>query len=133
MIPKECKRLAEVDFPIAAVNNAVSKREKRFPPPRGLPSTLHQWWARRPQASSRAVLLTLIMPDPCDPNCPDEFKERSQQVLLKMRERPSGWDSKLMTDEGLRQALLEFVGNFAIWDNSSNPEYLETSTQSTWF
>lgn len=34
MIPKDCKRLAEVDFPIAEVSASVLKREKRFPVPR---------------------------------------------------------------------------------------------------
>ena len=40
MIPKECKRLAEVDFPIAVVSKHAA-REK---------STLHPWWALRPLA-----------------------------------------------------------------------------------
>lgn len=37
MIPKECKRLAEVDFPIAAVSKH-SAREKSIP--QGHPSTV---------------------------------------------------------------------------------------------
>ena len=59
MIPKECKRLAEVDFPIAAVSRHAA-REKSIR--RGHPSTLHVWWARRPLASSRAVLMALLLP-----------------------------------------------------------------------
>ena len=56
MIPKECKRLAEVDFPIAEVSrHAVREKTIR----QGHPSTLHLWWARRPLASSRAVLMAL--------------------------------------------------------------------------
>ena len=43
MIPKECKRLAEVDFPIAVVSKH-SAREKSTR--HGHPSTLHLWWAR---------------------------------------------------------------------------------------
>jgi putative DNA methylase len=54
MIPKDCKRLAEVDFPIAEVSKHAA-REKSIR--HGHPSTLHLWWARRPLASSRAVLL----------------------------------------------------------------------------
>jgi hypothetical protein len=54
MIPKDCKRLAEVDFPIAEVSRHAA-REKSIR--HGHPSTLHLWWARRPLASSRAVLL----------------------------------------------------------------------------
>lgn len=44
MIPRECKRLAEVDFPIAAVSRHAA-REKSIR--HGHPSTLHLWWARR--------------------------------------------------------------------------------------
>jgi hypothetical protein len=69
VIPKNCKRLAEVDFPIAEVSKQ-SAREKSIR--HGHPSTLHLWWARRPLASSRAVLLALLWPDPSDPLCPAE-------------------------------------------------------------
>ena len=87
MIPKACKRLAEVDFPIAEVSrHAVREKSIRH----GHPSTLHLWWARRPLASSRAVLLALLWPDPCDPLCPAEFKatwrgEMLPQVLGRIR------------------------------------------------
>ena len=64
MIPKECRRLAEVDFPIAEVSKHAA-REKSIR--HGHPSTLHLWWARRPLASSRAVLLALLLPDPWRP------------------------------------------------------------------
>ena len=59
MIPKECKRLAEVDFPIAVVSKHAA-REKSIRP--GHPSTLHLWWARRPPASCPAVLLARLLP-----------------------------------------------------------------------
>ena len=75
MIPKECKRLAEVDFRIAVVS-AHSAREKHTPP--GHPSTLHLWWAPRPLAACRPILLALLLPDPCDENCPDDFKSRAK-------------------------------------------------------
>ena len=98
MIPKECKRLAEVDFPIAEVSRHAA-REKSIR--HGHPSTtLHLWWARRPLASSRAVLMALLLPDPCDPHCPEEFKTRAKELLLAMRGRPSGWNSTVKTDEG---------------------------------
>ena len=45
MIPAGCKRLAEVDFPIAEVSRHAA-REKSIR--HGHPSTLHLWWARRP-------------------------------------------------------------------------------------
>jgi len=52
MIPKECKRLAEVDFPIAVVSKH-SAREKSIR--HGHPSTLHLWWARRELAACRVM------------------------------------------------------------------------------
>ena len=124
MIPKECKRLAEVDFPIAEVSRQAAK-EKSIR--HGHPSTLHLWWARRPLASSRAVLMALLMPDPCDPHCPEEFKGRARELLLGMRGRPSGWNSTIQTDEGLRQIILKFIADFANWDNAAKAEYLDTS------
>ena len=123
MIPKECKRLAEVDFPIAEVSRHAA-REKSIR--QGHPSTLHLWWARRPLASSRAVLMALLLPDPCDPHCPDEFKAKARETLLAMRGRASAWDSTVKTDEGLRRVLLRFIASFANWDNCDKPEYLET-------
>ena len=72
MIPKDCKRLAEVDFPIADVSRHAA-REKSIR--HGHPSTLHLWWARRPLASSRASLLCVderrMAKDRCDGFCRD--------------------------------------------------------------
>ena len=122
MIPAACKRLAEVDFPIAEVSRHAA-REKSIR--HGHPSTLHLWWARRPLASSRAVLMALLLPDPCDANCPPSFKSDARKALLAMKTRPSGWDADIVTDGGLRRALLKFIADFANWDNSAKPEYLE--------
>ena len=123
MIPKECKRLAEVDFPIAEVSkHAVREKSIRH----GHPSTLHLWWARRPLASSRAMLMALLLPDPCDPHCPEEFKAKARELLLAMREGRSGWISEVQTDEGLRKVLLRFIADFANWDNAARTEYLNT-------
>ncbi len=123
MIPRKCKRLAEVDFPIAEVSRHAA-REKFIR--HGHPSTLHIWWARRPLASSRAVLLALLLPDPCDPHCPKSFNERARDILLAMRARPSGWAEQIKTEEGLRRALLKFIANFANWDNAADDDYLAT-------
>ncbi len=124
MVPKSCKRLAEVDFPIAEVSrHAVREKSIRH----GHPSTLHLWWARRPLASCRAVLMALLLPDPCDEHCPAAFKEDARRVLLRHEGRPRGWDQTIETDDGLRRILLKFIADFANWDVAANPAYLKTS------
>lgn len=117
MIPKDCKRIAEVDFPIAEVSKHAA-REKSIR--HGHPSTLHLWWARRPLASSRAILLGLLWPDPCDPLCPEEFKAAARKRLGAV-----GGCNPGKTDEDLRAALLRFIADFANWDNAARPLYLE--------
>src|SRR6478735_8253467 len=102
MIPKECKRLAEVDFPIALVSKH-SAREKAIR--HGHPSTLHLWWARRPLAACRAVLLALLLPDPCDVHCPETFKQKARELLRNVPGKTGGGD------KDLQQALLRFIGD----------------------
>jgi adenine-specific DNA methylase len=119
MIPKDCKRLAEVDFPIAEVSRHAA-REKSIR--HGHPSTLHLWWARRPLASSRAVLLALLWPDPCDPLCPPEFQEQARKLLPQVGGCHPG-----TTDQDLRKALLKFIADFANWDHAAQRTYIEVS------
>ena len=114
MIPSICKRLAEVDFPIAEVSRYAT-REKAIR--HGHPSNLHLWWARRPLASSRAVLLALLLPDPCDPTCPDAFKGEARRILSEVRQPPD-------SDQELRTALLWFIGAFSNWEMAAHPTYL---------
>lgn len=109
------KRLAEVDLPIAAISGQ-SAREKAAPT--GHPSMLHLWWARRPLASCRAVLLALLLPDPCDPKCPDEFKKNARKFLAgSFGEPPS-------SDQELRESLLKFIAQSSEWENAHKPESL---------
>jgi len=126
MIPKECKRLAEVDFPIAVVSKH-SAREKSIR--HGHPSTLHLWWARRPLAACRAMLLALLLPDPADTACPADFKKKARALLAKVQGMPDAdlpaEASAKAGDMGLRKALLAFIGDFAAWEHSSHPMYLE--------
>ncbi len=114
-IPRECKRLAEVDFPIAVVSKHAA-REKSIR--HGHPSTLHLWWARRPLASSRAMLLAMLLPDPCDEHCPPDFREKARDLLAEVQGKP-GPD-----DLDLRGGLLKFIGDFANWDLAAHPRYL---------
>ena len=116
MIPKECKRLAEVDFPIAVVSKHAA-REKSIR--HGHPSTLHLWWARRPLASCRAMLLALLLPDPCDPYCPEDFKKQARELLPRVQGKVGP------ENEDLRKALLHFIGEFSNWDLSSDRTFLE--------
>src|SRR5579863_5178614 len=117
MIPKTCKRLAEVDFPIAVVSRHAA-REKSIR--HGHPSTLHLWWARRPLAACRAMLLALLLPDPCDENCPPEFKAAARDLL-------EGFPGIVLqkTELSLRRAMLHFIGDFANWDHAAKPQYLK--------
>jgi putative DNA methylase len=117
VIAKKCRRLAEVEFPIAEVSRQAA-REKSIR--HGHPSTLHLWWARRPLAACRAVLLGLLLPDPCNPLCPEEFKREARRLVGRVR---GVGDS----DEALRRSLLGFIADFSNWDNSANPAFLEVA------
>lgn len=123
-IPKQCKRLAEVDFPIAVVSKHSAK-EKSIR--HGHPSTLHLWWARRPLAACRAMLMALLLPDPADENCPAGFIVEARKILLAHPGASDRLKSEVAAREGLRTALLKFIGDFANWDVASNPDYLRTS------
>lgn len=115
MIPRECKRLAEVDFPIAAVSrHAVREKSIRH----GHPSTLHLWWARRPLASSRAVLMALLLPDPCDPKCPAAFAPAAAGAVRRFAKHVT--ESK----DGARR-LIQDLNN----DLRSNSEAKKTAAQ----
>ena len=119
MIPRKCKRLAEVDFPIAEVSShAVREKNSRC----GHIPKVHIWPAARPTASSRAVLMGLLLPDPCDPLCPEKFKEEAHRLLPQV----AGCDPG-DTDAGLRNALLRFIGDFANWNFAVNRMYLDVS------
>jgi len=118
MIPKKCKRLAEVDFPIAVVSkHAAQEKEARC----GHIPKIHIWPAARPTASSRAVLLGLLWPDPCDPLCPESFKQEARELLPKFQGTVGP------TNADLRKALLKFIGDFANWDLATSRTYLEVS------
>ena len=119
MIPRECKRLAEVDFPIAEVSkHAVQEKNSRC----GHIPKVHIWPAARPTASSRAVLLALLLPDPCDPHCPQAFKDMARRLLQPVANCVPG-----TTDEELRKALVRFIADFANWKLAVNSTYLGVS------
>lgn len=124
MIPKECKRLAEVDFPIAAVGKyALAEKATRT----GTPNQLHYWWAWRPLAACRAMLMALLLPDPCDENCPRDFSRDARRALSGFSGGPTRWKEQMQSDDGLRHILLEFIADFANWDNAAKSAYLNTA------
>ncbi|MBU3968206.1 MAG: DUF1156 domain-containing protein, partial [Euryarchaeota archaeon] len=118
------KRLIEVDLPIKKISEH-SRREKSIR--HGHISTLHIWWARRPLAACRAVICAALWVDPADPLCPEKFR-RDAAVLMKRFFDPMSTDGRDFNDPMvLRHALLDFIADFANWDNSTKKEYLETS------
>jgi putative DNA methylase len=143
------KRLIEVDLPIKRIS-AHSSREKSIR--HGHISTLHIWWARRPLAACRAVICAALWPDPADQLCPQVFRDKASKLInefanaaitnLALGEscdqrtwikwqalvKTGGLDSHKEAHWNiLRFALLDFIADFANWDNSTVHEYLETS------
>ncbi|MBK8904532.1 MAG: DUF1156 domain-containing protein [Anaerolineaceae bacterium] len=142
------KRLIEVDLPIKRIS-AHARREKSIR--HGHISTLHIWWARRPLAACRAVICAALWPDPFDELCPQAFREAATQVINNFAQQAMAdktidekasqlsmgrWAS--LTKQPLeaknpehwnvlRFALLDFIADFASWDNSTHPAYLRTS------
>nr|MDO8099655.1 DUF1156 domain-containing protein [Candidatus Njordarchaeota archaeon] len=111
MIPAECKRLIEVDLPIKLVSDSAT-HEKNIR--QGHISSLHIWWARRPLAACRAVILGALLPDPVDPNCPEDFKKQAWKLLSPLLTQPDG------DNLSLRKAILDFIADFSVWENSRN-------------
>jgi putative DNA methylase len=144
------KRLIEVDLPIKQIS-AHARREKSIR--HGHISTLHIWWARRPLAACRAVICAALWPDPADPLCPAVFRERAAELITDFAEQavtnkelanscaPDTWGKWQFLAKAenqldpaneahlnvLRFALLDFIADFANWDNSTNAAYLATS------
>jgi adenine-specific DNA methylase len=144
------KRLIEVDLPIKRIS-AHARREKSIR--HGHISTLHIWWARRPLAACRAVICAALWPDPADPLCPQDFRDKAAEIITNFARdavedktlaqscSPDTWNKwrflasdanriipKVESHQNiLRNALLDFIADFANWDNSTNEAYLNTS------
>lgn len=115
------KRLIEVALPLKEVSEQ-SAREKSIR--HGHISTLHIWWARRPLAACRAVVFASLIPDPDDPECPEEFRKLVLDVLGKSQFKPTNSDSSLVEDTP-RNRCLEFIKYLVKWENSNNPDYID--------
>lgn len=134
-----CRRLIEVDLPIRRIS-AHARREKSIR--HGNISTLHVWWARRPVAACRAVICATLWPDPCDERCPESFRDTARLEMQRWATAHIGLVSeaswrrfmgiqknpeRLRDNKELRNALLDFIADYANWDNSTVDEYLKTS------
>jgi len=140
MAPRYPLRLIEVDLPIRRIS-AHARREKSIR--HGHISTLHIWWARRPLAACRAVICASLWPDPADEMCPPLFFETARRLMLEwtsherqmlLSPESRGRFEKARRDHAffdddleLRGALLDFIADFANWDNSTVQEFIETS------
>lgn len=133
------KRLIEVDLPIKRIS-AHARREKSIR--HGHISTLHIWWARRPLAACRAVILGALWPDPADVDCPERFRKEARERMIRWARVNAAKASaesferlvRIQKNERvlddpveLRRCLLDFIADFANWDNSNDAAYLETS------
>ncbi|MDW8069827.1 MAG: DUF1156 domain-containing protein, partial [Anaerolineae bacterium] len=83
--------------------------------------TLHVWWATRPLAACRAVLMATLLPDPADPNCPESFRRTAQEVMRSFTGRD------LSEPLALRRALLNFIADFADWENAHKPVFVNAA------
>jgi len=67
------------------------------------------------------MLLALLLPDPSDKHCPEAFKTKAKKLL------PLVGCGKGETDEGLRNGVIKFIGDFANWGLSTNVTYGEVA------
>ena len=99
--PPYRKKLIEVALPLEAINKA-SVSEKSVPR-RGHPQTIHLWWARRPLAAARSILVAQLLDD------------------------PSSWPELFPTEEAQdleRRRLFDLIGHLALWENANNKQVL---------
>ncbi|MDX2242239.1 MAG: DUF1156 domain-containing protein [Leptolyngbyaceae cyanobacterium bins.302] len=146
------KRLIEVDLPIKRIS-AHARREKSIR--HGHISTLHIWWARRPLAACRSVICAALWLDPVDPQCPQVWRDRASELIVHFAQRVSShldrhahtssltvWQTLAKSENRLdpnnpahwnvlRERLLDFIADFANWDNSTNLDYLDISRSLT--
>lgn len=120
------RRLIEVDLPIRQISEHA-RREKSIR--HGHISTLHLWWARRPLAACRAVVLAALLPDPADEFCPKAFRDGAAAALSTLRATVGGSRLGLEDPEELRAALLQFIGEFANWDLATSEHHLRAARQ----
>jgi putative DNA methylase len=118
-MPIAVRRLIETDEMPIGVISTHSRKDQNVR--KGHLHTLHVWWATRPLAACRAVLMATLLPDPADPNCPEAFRREAREALRAFTGRD------LSDPLALRKALLDFIAHFAAWENSANRIFVETA------
>jgi putative DNA methylase len=99
------KKLIEVSIPIQNINDeSIKERNIRH----SHPSTLHRYWARRPLASSKGLLLATLIDDPSNDKTltNDEIKEQREYIFHLISEYIK-WDNR--HNEDLYQELIQLV------------------------
>lgn len=64
------RRLIEVDLPIKVISEHA-RHDQNIK--KGHLHTMHVWWATRPLAACRALIMATLLPDPMDDKCHEEF------------------------------------------------------------
>ena len=149
------KKLIEVAIPLEAINIA-SAREKSIR--QGHPSTMHLWWARRPLAAARAVILSQMVDDPS--SYTDELlaKAKSREAATQeLENRRKLWGERKALYEkagreqrttnpapGLeptleecaadleRERLFVIIKQLVLWENSTNEVVLRAAREEIW-
>lgn len=137
------KRLIEVDLPIKRISEHA-RREKDMRS--GHVPLMAIWPATRPTTACRAVICASLWFDPADERCPEQFRKTVRDEMRKwgrdhrdlmsaesfQRFEAANKDSKKYEDnENLRFLLLDFIADFANWDNSTSTPYLDVSRRLT--
>jgi len=112
------KRLIEVDLPIKRISEHARKDQNIK---KGHLHSMHVWWATRPLASCRAVIMATLLPDSADERCSQFFRDEAKKILQPFTRK------NLADPIILRHALLEFIADFASWDAGVNPTYLNAA------
>jgi putative DNA methylase len=151
---KTTKKLIEVALPLEAINKACA-REKSIR--HGHPSTLHQWWARRPLAAARAVIFAQMVDDPSAYvdvlRADTKLRRRAETAVnsrLKLWEEartlaekakgsglpvPEPGPAPTLNDmlaDNERQRLFRIIEDFVLWENTTNEKVLQAARDEIW-
>lgn len=97
------KKLIEVALPLEKINDEAEK-EKQIR--HGHPSNLHQYWARRPFTTARAIIWASIIDDPS--SHPEEFPTEDEQRVE-------------------RERLFKILEDLVCWENSNDENILASA------